>query len=96
MASVKWLRRLIVTSEPIQRLLSIARLFFWDRGGPLPTLVPLSELQVKAEIAQPGVGATVPANTTVTVHGAAWSCDADITKVEISADSGATWDQQNF
>ena len=27
----------------------------------------------------------------VQVCGAAWSCDAEITKVEVSVDSGATW-----
>jgi hypothetical protein len=64
---------------------------FWDRSGALPTLAPLREQQVKAEIARPQNGQTIPAETTVRVHGAAWSCDADITKVEVSVDSGATW-----
>ena len=93
MASVKWLRRLIVTSEPFNGYYQSLDYSFWDRGGPLPTLAPLSEQQVKAEIARPENGATVPANSTVKVHGAAWSCDADITKVEISVDSGVTWDE---
>jgi hypothetical protein len=57
----------------------------------LPALAPLREQQVKAEIAQPKEGARVPANATVKVHGAAWSSDADIAKVEISVDSGASW-----
>jgi DMSO/TMAO reductase YedYZ molybdopterin-dependent catalytic subunit len=93
MASVKWLRRLIVTSSPFNGYYQSLDYSFWDRRGPLPTLVPLSEQQIKAEIAQPEKGSTVPANSTVRVHGAAWSCDADITSVEISVDSGATWDE---
>jgi hypothetical protein len=46
---------------------------------------------VKAEIAQPEAGATVPQNSSVRIHGAAWSGEAEITKVEISVDAGATW-----
>ena len=91
MASVKWLRRLIITSRPFNGYYQSLDYSFWDRGGPLPTLAPLREQQVKAEIARPESGKTVPAETTVKVRGAAWSCDADITKVEVSIDSGATW-----
>jgi len=93
MSSVKWLRRLIVTSVPFNGYYQSLDYSFWDRRGPLPSLVPLSEQEVKAEIAQPGNGGTVPAATTVKVHGAAWSSDADIIKVEISVDSGATWNE---
>lgn len=92
MASVKWLTRLIVTSKPFNGYYQSLDYSFWDRSGALPTLAPLTELQVKAEVARPVNGGTVPTNTTVKVRGAAWSCDADITKVEISVDSGTTWD----
>ena len=91
MASVKWLRRLIVTSEPFNGYYQSLDYSYWNRSGPLPTLAPLREQQVKAEIARPEEGASVPASSTVKVQGAAWSCDADITKVEISVDAGATW-----
>lgn len=96
MASVKWLRRLIVTSKPFNGYYQSLDYSFWDRGEPLPTLSPVREQQVKAEIARPEKGAGVPVNSTVKVHGAAWSCDADITKVEISLDSGATWDEAHL
>jgi DMSO/TMAO reductase YedYZ molybdopterin-dependent catalytic subunit len=91
MASVKWLRRLIVTARPFNGYYQSLDYVSWDRSGPLPSLTPLTEQQVKAEIARPKNGETVPANTMVKIHGAAWSCDADITKVEISIDGGATW-----
>jgi DMSO/TMAO reductase YedYZ molybdopterin-dependent catalytic subunit len=91
MASVKWLRRLIVTSQPFNGYYQSLDYSYWDRSGALPTLAPLREQQIKAEIARPEIGGSVPANSTVKVHGAAWSSDADITKVEISLDSGATW-----
>jgi DMSO/TMAO reductase YedYZ molybdopterin-dependent catalytic subunit len=91
MASVKWLRRLIVTAKPFNGYYQSLDYSFWDRSGPLPVLAPLTEQQIKAEIAQPENGATVPAATTFRIHGAAWSSDAEITKVEISLDGGATW-----
>jgi DMSO/TMAO reductase YedYZ molybdopterin-dependent catalytic subunit len=91
MASVKWLRRLIVTSKPFNGYYQSLDYAFWDRSGALPTLAPIREQQVKAEIAQPEPGSTVPRNSTVRIHGAAWGGEAEITKVEISLDAGATW-----
>ena len=91
MASVKWLRRIVVTDKPFAGYYQSIDYTYWQRASGLPTLAPLAEQQIKAEIAQPENGETVPAETTVRVHGAAWSCDADITKVEVSVDSGATW-----
>ena len=91
MASVKWLRRIIVTDKPFAGYYQSIDYTFWKRVAGLPSLAPLAEQQIKAEIARPENGETVTAGTTVRVHGAAWSCDADITKVEVSVDSGATW-----
>lgn len=91
MASVKWLRRIIVTDKPFNGFYQSLDYTYWDRSGALPTLAPLAEQQVKAEIARPENGEIVPANSSYRVHGAAWSGAADITKVEISFDSGGTW-----
>jgi sulfite oxidase len=51
---------------------------------------PLTALSVKSVIAGPSDGATVNSGKLL-VHGAAWAGEADITKVEISTDDGATW-----
>jgi DMSO/TMAO reductase YedYZ molybdopterin-dependent catalytic subunit len=97
MASVKWLRRIIITSEPFAGYYQSIDYTFWDRRADgLPTLKPLAEQQIKAEIARPESGEIVPADAPYRVHGAAWSSDAEITKVEISTDSGATWSQANL
>jgi hypothetical protein len=50
-------------------------------------------MQIKAEIAQPVEGEIVPANSNVRIHGAAWTSDSEITKVEISVDGGANWSE---
>lgn len=92
MASVKWLRRIIVTAKPFAGYYQSIDYTYWERtGSGLPTLKPLTEQQIKAEIARPESGEIVQADGVVRIHGAAWSCDADITNVEISVDSGATW-----
>lgn len=91
MASVKWLRRLIVTGKPFNGFYQSLDYSYWDRSGALPTLSPLTEQQVKAEIARPENGESVSANSTYRVHGAAWSGEADVTRVEISFDSAGTW-----
>jgi sulfite oxidase len=51
---------------------------------------PLTALSVKSVISGPTDGATIKTGK-VAVHGAAWAGEADITKVEISTDNGATW-----
>jgi sulfite oxidase len=56
---------------------------------------PLTALNVKSVIAGPADGATLKVGK-VLVHGAAWAGEADITKVEISTDGGATWTPANL
>jgi DMSO/TMAO reductase YedYZ molybdopterin-dependent catalytic subunit len=91
MASVKWLRRIIITDKPFNGFYQSLDYTYWDRSGLLPTLAPLTEQQVKAEIARPEGGEVVPADSSYRIHGAAWGGESNITKVEISFDSGGTW-----
>lgn len=93
MASIKWLQRVIVTPRPFAGYYQTLDYAYWTRRGDIAELVPLSEMQIKAEIARPIAGETVPANSTVRVHGAAWTSDAEITGVELSLDGGANWNQ---
>lgn len=51
---------------------------------------PVTALNVKSVIASPGEGAAIKAGK-LEIHGAAWAGEADVTRVEISADNGATW-----
>ena len=99
MASIKWLQRIIVTDRSFTGYYQTIDYAYWrrtdyghwQRGENIAELKPLTEIQVKAEIARPAEGETVPANTSVRVRGAAWACDAQITKVELSTNGGATW-----
>jgi DMSO/TMAO reductase YedYZ molybdopterin-dependent catalytic subunit len=99
MASVKWLQRLIVSDRPFTGYYQTIDYAYWrrsdyahwQRGEQLAELTPLTEIQIKAQIVRPAEREIVPASTSVSVHGAAWACDAEITKVELSTDGGATW-----
>jgi DMSO/TMAO reductase YedYZ molybdopterin-dependent catalytic subunit len=96
MASVKWLRRIVVTSKPFNGFYQSLDYTYWDRSGPLPTLAPLAEQQTKAEIARPENGETIAADSSYRVHGAAWSGTGEITRVEVCVDSGITWRDANL
>jgi DMSO/TMAO reductase YedYZ molybdopterin-dependent catalytic subunit len=99
MASVKWLQRIIITDRAFTGYYQTIDYAYWhrtdyghwQRGEKVAELKPLTEMQVKAEIARPAEGETLAANTSVRVCGAAWACDAEIAKVELSTDGGATW-----
>ena len=92
-ASIKWLRRIIVTDRPFNGYYQTLDYAFWKRHGDNAELVPLSEMQTKAEIAKPAAGDIIAANSTVRVRGAAWTGDGDIVKVELSTDGGSTWNE---
>ena len=93
MASIKWLERIIIMNKPFTGYYQTLDYAYWKRRGDLAELVPLSEMEIKAEIAQPVEGEIVPTNSNVRVHGAAWTSDGEITKVEISVDGGASWNE---
>jgi DMSO/TMAO reductase YedYZ molybdopterin-dependent catalytic subunit len=91
MASVKWLTRIIASARSFNGYYQTIDYARWERGLSAPTLVPITEMRVKAQIARPGFADAVRAGQDYLVHGAAWTAEADITKVEISTDAGATW-----
>lgn len=91
MASVKWLSEITVIAHPFHGYYQSVDYAFWQRGNGEPSLVPITELQVKAQIARPGPAERVSVGEAYLVRGAAWSGSAEIVQVEISTDGGATW-----
>ena len=91
MASVKWLQRIIVIDRAFTGYYQTIDYAYWERRDEFAELKPLTEMQVKAEIARPAEDEIVPAKSSVCVRGGAWACDAEITKVELSTDGSATW-----
>lgn len=93
MASVKWLERIVVTTEPFHGYYQSIDYSYWEERAGLPALVPLAAMRTKAQIARPATDEKVPAGTTYRVHGAAWSGESEIEKVEVSTDDGAAWNE---
>jgi len=93
MASIKWLQRIIITDRPFTGYYHTMDYAYWRRRGDIAELTPLTEMQIKAQIAHPAGGEVVAANSNVHVRGAAWTSDGEITKVELSTDGGVTWNE---
>ncbi len=92
MASVKWLSRIIVTEKPYDGFWQTFDYATYERrDGGLASLVPITAMLPKAQIARPLIGEVVPAGKAYTVRGSAWAGEAAVGKVEVSLDGGKTW-----
>lgn len=91
MASVKWLTDITVTSKPFHGYYQSVDYSYWQRDPGGPSLVAITEMQVKAQIARPGPAEAVAAGQPYLVRGAAWSSEAEIVRVELSVDGGHSW-----
>ncbi len=93
MASVKWLTRIVVTDRPFDGFFQTFNYTIWQRRDGLPSLVPVTEMQVKSQIARPAPYEVVPRGKPYLMRGAAWAGGSSIARVEISDDGGKTWSQ---
>lgn len=92
MASIKWLKRIVVTDQPFQGYFQTFNYTIWSRPEHgLATLVPVTELDVKSQIARPVAHETIAAGRTCRIFGAAWAGAPEITRVDISTDGGKSW-----
>lgn len=96
MASVKWLTRIIACAMPFHGYFQTIDYAYWEPGPAAPTLVPVTAMQVKAQIARPGFADAVRGGRTYPVRGAAWCGDGEVSKVEISTDAGETWHETHL
>ena len=87
--SVKWLRRLKVTAEPVMTR---------DETSKYTDLLPSGEsllftfpMGVKSVITSPSAGLVLDGPGLYEITGLAWSAAGKISGVEISADGGRTW-----
>src|SRR5206468_2718353 len=87
-ASIKWLTRIVVINRRFQGFFQSLDYSTFERQQGIPSLVPITEMEVKAQIARPASHEVVAAKSSYRVHGAAWAGEADVTKVEISTDGG--------
>jgi DMSO/TMAO reductase YedYZ molybdopterin-dependent catalytic subunit len=81
-ANVKWVGQIEVSTQPLSSLWNTQQ---YTIGG-----VPLTTQVVKSawELAR---NASLPAGSSQTLHGRAWSGEAGIAAVDVSVDRGVTW-----
>jgi DMSO/TMAO reductase YedYZ molybdopterin-dependent catalytic subunit len=91
MASVKWLTRAIVVDRPFGGFYQTLDYSYFERFEGQPTLISITEIQVKAQIIRPSRGEYVPKGSEYIVSGVAWSGGAEIERVEVSTDGGSSW-----
>jgi DMSO/TMAO reductase YedYZ molybdopterin-dependent catalytic subunit len=91
MASVKWLTRIVVSDRPYNGFFQSLDYSIYERRQDLVTVTPLTQMQVKSIIVSPTAMQRIATNTMTRVHGAAWTGESEIRRVEVSADAGRTW-----
>jgi DMSO/TMAO reductase YedYZ molybdopterin-dependent catalytic subunit len=96
MASVKWLTRIRAVREPFCGYWQTSDYGYWDDVEGVPIRRALGEMQVKSEIARPGVYETISPNASYTIAGAAWSGEPEVTEIAVSTDGGKTWSPAEF
>jgi sulfane dehydrogenase subunit SoxC len=88
-ASVKWLRRLKVTAEPVMTRDETSKYTDLLPGGQ--SLLFTFPMDVKSVITSPSPGLTLDGPGLYEISGLAWSAAGRIRAVEVSADGGRTW-----
>jgi DMSO/TMAO reductase YedYZ molybdopterin-dependent catalytic subunit len=96
MASVKWLTSIEVSDQPFQGYWQTATYSYWTRHSGEPVSRPVTEMQIKSEIARPARHERVRAGAEYRVSGAAWSDGTDISNVELSVDGGKHWEEAHL
>jgi len=91
MASTKWLTRILVVSEPFTSYWQTSDYAYWTNVAGNPVRRPIYNMQVKSLISRPAMRETVKSGVDYKVFGSAWTGDADIARVEVSADGGKNW-----
>jgi DMSO/TMAO reductase YedYZ molybdopterin-dependent catalytic subunit len=88
-ASVKWLTRIRIVTQPFQGHYQTEKYVYEQEAG-IPDKTPVSLMRVRAVIARPAEGETLPRDKTE-ISGMAWAGQAPIRKVDVSVDGGRSW-----
>ena len=88
-ASVKWLARIRLVTQPFQGYYQTEKYLYEQEPG-IPDKTPVSLMRVRAVIAKPTEGETLPRDQGE-ISGMAWAGEAPIRMVEVSVDGGRSW-----
>jgi DMSO/TMAO reductase YedYZ molybdopterin-dependent catalytic subunit len=93
MASVKWLVRIIATTERFDGYFQTEDYARWQEEEGLVVRRPLGKMLVKSHIGSPVDGQAITAGETVTIRGFAWGGQGHIDAVEVSVDGGDSYEK---
>jgi len=91
MASVKWLSEIRLSDEPFHGYYQNERYVYVGEPGT-PDGTPVGHIRVRALITCPTDGEVLRPGSVATVRGVAWAGVDPVTRVEVSTDDGATWE----
>jgi DMSO/TMAO reductase YedYZ molybdopterin-dependent catalytic subunit len=91
MASVKWLTRIVAVTQPYHGYFQTVDYAYWQYRDGFPNRVPVTEIQVKSQIARPTMAEVIAKGMTYRIFGAAWSGNSAIANVEVSTNAGKTF-----
>ena len=86
-ASVKWLQRINVSTEPYEGEFQTSHYMYEWAGRPHE---PVTSMRVRARITDPAPRSVIPAGT-YAVRGKAWTGTGPVTKVEVSLTGEGQW-----
>ena len=89
-ASVKWLAQVRVLAEPFRGHFQHEKYIYLGEAGT-PDGTPVARMRVRSLIAHPSAGDELTAGVPMEIRGCAWSGEAPVERVEVSADGGRTW-----
>ena len=87
---VKWLKKITVLDQPFEGFFMDMVYRVFQKGEDPKSGEVVTDIQVKSIIVEPADGETLPPGI-VPIRGAAYVGEAGIKKVEVSVDSGSTW-----
>jgi DMSO/TMAO reductase YedYZ molybdopterin-dependent catalytic subunit len=91
MASVKWLTDVTICKTSFHGFYQTAEYSYWERTQAAPTLRPLRQMLLKAQITSPLPNELLPVSSNFQIRGVAWAGESEIAMVEVTVDGGNTW-----
>ncbi len=88
MAWIKWLTEIRIVEQPFGGYWQLRDYFRWSRDLGEPRMLPLAEMEVKSQIAQPIEGARLRRGEPTKITGWAWSGHGGISRVDVAIDGG--------
>lgn len=90
MASVKWLKRIVVTDVRFEGYYQTIDYAFLNSEDSHGVRKPIKSLQVKSMLIHPVEHQSIARDSCYRVYGAAW-CAGEISRVDVSCDEGHSW-----